>query len=309
MINQRLYPDVKLGLGSVSIATDGCYLCSIHQGLWLKMWQMSIQELNNLFISKGVFAPGSALLSASTIALKVGNIFLEGRNEAWSDAKLIAYLKDPSYFVIGEVSGKGIGGTGQHFVKIDRVDVTASGTISMSYIDDPWGGLEDQKVTTRYGAFGNILSLRVFRIRQAVVNPPESGDMALLQYLGVANETEARAKLKEHLGEQNNTCDWGNADGDRGGFLGSARREIKTLIAANESLTALNLDLTRVNSDLSTANKQLTEDLAACQNQSVPEPEKPKGVLNGWQEQRTVEKEPDGVVIKITETETKNYTV
>jgi hypothetical protein len=126
--------------------------------------RFTIQELNDLFKQRGVFGAGSALLSAATIALKVGDIFLEGRNEAWNDAKLIAYLKDPSYFVVGEVSGKGIGGTGQHFVKIDRVDVTPQGTISMTYIDDPWDGLEDQKVTNRYNQYGNILSLRVFKI-------------------------------------------------------------------------------------------------------------------------------------------------
>lgn len=166
MINQRLYPDIKLGNGSVTIATDGCYLCSIQQGLSLKGYIFTIKELNQLFKDKGVFPAGSSLLSAATIAAKVGNIFLEGRNEAWNDAKLIAYLKDPEYFVVGEVSGKGIGGSGQHFVKIDRVDVTSAGKVSMTWIDDPWGGLEDQKVTTRYNAFGNILSLRVFRIKK-----------------------------------------------------------------------------------------------------------------------------------------------
>lgn len=51
----------------------------------------------------------------------------------------------------------------------------------------------------------------------------------LHKYLGVSNDTEAKAKLKEHLGEHDETCDWGNAIGDRGGYLGSARRKITTL--------------------------------------------------------------------------------
>lgn len=174
MINQRLYPDVKLGNSKFSIASDGCYLGSIHQGLFLAGYDFSIVELNTIFVEKGVFAPGSALLSAATIAIKVGSIFLEGRNEAWNDAKLISYLKDPSYFVVGEVSGKGIGGAGQHFVKIDKVDVKADGKISMTWIDDPWDGLENQKVTTRYNAYGNILSLRVFKI---LVNQTDDKDM------------------------------------------------------------------------------------------------------------------------------------
>lgn len=164
MINQRAYPDIKLGNSNYSIATDGCYLCSIHQGLKLRGYNFSIAQLNQLFKDRGVFPPNSALLSAATIAARVGDIFLEGRNEAWNDQKLVQYLNDPNYFVVGEVSGKGIGGQYQHFVYIDRVDVKPDGKIGMTWIDDPWDGLEDQKVTTRYNAYGNILSLRVFKI-------------------------------------------------------------------------------------------------------------------------------------------------
>lgn len=166
MINQRLYTNVKLGNANYTVATDGCYLCSIHQGLKLAGYNFTIQELNQLFKNKGVFPDGAGTIAASTVAARVPEIFVEGRNEAWNDAKLIAYLKDPAYFVVGEVSGRGIGGSGQHFVKIDRVDVTPQGTISMTYIDDPWDGLEDQKVTTRYNNYGNILSFRVFKIKK-----------------------------------------------------------------------------------------------------------------------------------------------
>lgn len=172
MLNQRLYTNVKLGNSNYTIATDGCYLVSIHDGLDSAGYNFTIQQLNQLFKDRGVFAQGSGLLGASTIAAKVGDIFLEGRNEAWNDAKLIAYLKDPSYFVIGEVSGKGIGGSFQHFVRIISVDVKSDGKISMTYINDPWDGLHNQKVTTRYNNYGNILSLRVFKIKKV------GGDMA-----------------------------------------------------------------------------------------------------------------------------------
>ena len=172
MLNQRLYTNVKLGNSNYTIATDGCYLVSIHDGLDSAGYNFTIQQLNQLFKDRGVFAQGSGLLGASTIAAKVGDIFLEGRNEAWNDGKLIAYLKDPSYFVIGEVSGKGIGGSFQHFVRIISVDVKSDGKISMTYINDPWDGLHNQKVTTRYNNYGNILSLRVFKIKKV------GGDMA-----------------------------------------------------------------------------------------------------------------------------------
>lgn len=166
MLNQRLYTNVKLGNSNYTIATDGCYLVSIHDGLSAAGYNFTIQQLNQLFKDRGVFAQGSGLLGASTIAAKVGDVFLEGRNEEWNDAKLIAYLKDPSYFVIGEVSGKGIGGSFQHFVRIVSVDVRPDGKISMTYINDPWDGLHNQKVTTRYNTYGNILSLRVFKIKR-----------------------------------------------------------------------------------------------------------------------------------------------
>lgn len=48
-------------------------------------------------------------------------------------------------------------------------------------------------------------------------------------YLGVTDDTSAKARLKEHLGEHEGKCDWGNEAEGRGGFLGSARREIKDL--------------------------------------------------------------------------------
>lgn len=183
MLNQRLYTNVKLGNSNYTIATDGCYLVSIHDGLAAAGYNFTIQQLNQLFKDRGVFAAGSALLGASTIALKVGDIFLEGRNEAWNDSKLVAYLKDPSYFVIGEVSGKGIGGSFQHFVRIIKVDVKADGKISMTYINDPWDGLHNQKVTTRYNNYGNILSLRVFKIRKGESGManyyPTSGDFKI----------------------------------------------------------------------------------------------------------------------------------
>jgi hypothetical protein len=58
----------------------------------------------------------------------------------------------------------------------------------------------------------------------------------LLVYLGVSNETEAKTKLKEHLGENNQKCDWGNDSDNRGGFLGSERRKTKSQAKAIQEL-------------------------------------------------------------------------
>ena len=53
--------------------------------------------------------------------------------------------------------------------------------------------------------------------------------LMIYEYLGVENTTEAKIKLREHLGEENGKCDWGNDNSNRGGHLGSARREITEL--------------------------------------------------------------------------------
>lgn len=62
----------------------------------------------------------------------------------------------------------------------------------------------------------------------------------LLTYLGVANETDAKARLEIHLGQLNDKSEWGNEEGDRGGFLGAARRDTKRLQA---QVTAMQAEL------------------------------------------------------------------
>lgn len=77
-----------------------------------------------------------------------------------------------------------------------------------------------------------------------VITPPisvpgEPSMATLFEYLGVSNEAEARNKLREHLGEENDKCNWGKEpmDGEvnMGGFLGGERREIKRLRKQLES--------------------------------------------------------------------------
>lgn len=58
----------------------------------------------------------------------------------------------------------------------------------------------------------------------------------LLTYLGVPTESDAKERLKVHLGEHDDVSEWGNEEGDRGGFLGAARRDTKRLQAEVEEL-------------------------------------------------------------------------
>lgn len=66
---------------------------------------------------------------------------------------------------------------------------------------------------------------------------PEEPMNQLHAYLGVANDQEALARLKEHLGEFEGKCDWGNSQPARGGFLGSERRKVATLTQQLENAT------------------------------------------------------------------------
>lgn len=75
---------------------------------------------------------------------------------------------------------------------------------------------------------------KALNIQGGAVPMPEK---TLLTYLGVSTEVEARAKLKQHLGERDARCDWGSEEADRGGFLGSSRREVKRLRIEIENLS------------------------------------------------------------------------
>lgn len=99
----------------------------------------------------------------------------------------------------------------------------------------------------------------------------------LLTYLGVPNETEAKTKLKEHLGERDSRSDWGNEEGDRGGFLGGSRRDVKRLQAEIE---AFKNQVLTFPSQLETAKTEayqrgFTDGVASVPSTNPPQPGNP----------------------------------
>jgi len=99
----------------------------------------------------------------------------------------------------------------------------------------------------------------------------------LLVYLGVTNEASAKTRLKEHLGELNSKCNWGQ-EGDNGGYLGSARKEVAKLKETNVALKEANVALGDSVTVLNNQNKVLTEKntelqrkLEAYENQAIGE--------------------------------------
>lgn len=206
MINQRAYPDIILGFGTTgqTIAKYGCYMASLLNGLVKRNYVFSVPQWNEYLKAHSTFQ--GTLLSSTRIAATCPDIFLEGRNEAWDDANLKKYLTDKSYIVLGEVDARGIGGSGQHFVDIDHCDFKPDGKVAMSYIDDPWDGLEDQKVTTRYNLFGNILSFRVFKIKQGG-GMPETITVNKSDWDRLMKASQLGDRLIQGLGESGNIAD------------------------------------------------------------------------------------------------------
>lgn len=318
MTNQRDY-NILLGYGTgtQTIANFGCFMIAAYDALKKRnLYTGSVGQWNQHLKEIGVYTPANpTMISVVTLGAN-SKYFTQGYKEAYSDAGLIKYLSQPDkYIVIGEVSAKGIGGTGQHFVKVIKVD-SQNGKISMTYIDDPWGGLDNQKITTRYGTYGNVLSLRVLELAKGTT------DMSTLYpYLGVANDAEAKTKLKEHLGEKDGKSEWGSEQGE-GGHLGAARREIAKLrtqtqtyieeIAQQKDLTTVAVENEKKAKEALTneqaAHQKTKTELAAtkqllldCQNKPITPPAETseRGRLNGYT--KTYVKE--GVAI------TENYAI
>ena len=281
MINQRSYPDILLGYSkTLTVAGYGCYMVSLLQGLIEKGITFTVAQWNELLKSSGVYTPENpTLIAASTIEAKLSNIFEVGNNEAWNDANIVKYLNDKSYIVLGEVSAKGIGGSGQHFVKIDHVDVRSDGKISMTYIDDPWDGLENQKVTTRYNTFGNILSLRVFKIKPGstggnMANMYKGYDLANPESMKVAVDVLVRLQSGDLVDKSKYTELENNISQKVSDAVSQTRAE----------------DLSRCNTELVAQSKQLTAEKETAVKQAFD-----KGYAKGKAEAPTVPTTPAGI--------------
>jgi len=250
MLNQydTRWKNEKLGSSSSTIGGYGCNLTCICEGLNRHGYSYTPKTLNDLFKSNGSYTSGN-LISPATVAAKNQSIFTSGSSEAWNDDKVRAYLKASDTIVIGEVDGRGIGGSGQHFVLLLKL-VEKNGKITNTKIGDPWGGLENL-VTVRYAKYGCIKSLRIYHLKKGDNNNTKTsnnsandsnnsntsqssnqGESMLIEFLGVESEQAGKKKLIEHLGKEGNKCGWGDASGDNtGGHLGSERRKVKKLEA------------------------------------------------------------------------------
>ena len=161
----------RLGFGSGTIGSYGCYLTALASGLTRFGWDFDPGTLNDYLKSKDLYTGEFRnYIDVENIAAVLPDMFLGFEKiEPWDDMSQLENFLDGNYVVVAKVSAVGIGGTGTHFVLVD--DTSGPNAI----IHDPWTG-EYQPVATRYGSLGNILGLRVFNIKPYEEGSMPSGD-------------------------------------------------------------------------------------------------------------------------------------
>ena len=143
-----------------------------------------------------------------------------GAAEIWhsADPKYYDFIENtalavPEYGDIVVWSRKVGGGFGHVaiFIEGDIMNFTS--------LDQNWPRLD--KVTKTKHNYLNIIGW---------LRPKKESDMTDLQeiyeYFGVNNSEELFNKALMHLGQDDGRSDWGSSEDDRGGFLGSERREV-----------------------------------------------------------------------------------
>lgn len=127
------------------------------------------------------------------------------------------------------------------------------------------------------------------KVKAKMEGVPTMPDTTLYTYLGVSNDAEAKTRLEVHLGEKDSKCDWGSEEENRGGFLGSARRDTKRLQSEVDKLTsdinALNQQVSGFPAQLESAkNAGYEEGFAAGQATNPTEPVDPSEPnLDNWE--------------------------
>lgn len=160
MLRQTLpqYKTVKMGFGTGSIYDFGCYLVSLCDGLNRRGHNFTVEQLNDIFKTKKLWiGEFKNYIDVDNLANKWPEVFASFKKiEPYNDQ--IPQLDD-LHIVLGKVDARGIGGSGTHFVEV----VGRNGVFDL--IGDPWFG-DEIRAFDRYGKYGTITGLRVFKIKQ-----------------------------------------------------------------------------------------------------------------------------------------------
>src|SRR3972149_5328807 len=205
------YRTIMLGFGTGSIYDYGCYLISLCNGLNQKGYSFTPESLNDLFKANNAWVgPYKNYIDVANLNRYFPSIFESFQSiDPWNDVPKSSDLISANLIVLGRVSGKAIGGIGDHFVLLTGVE---NGIV---IIHDPWAG-KTEKITVRWGNLGNVLGIRIFKIKlQNAPTPPPADDHAddltkmeqwdkVSGYLGIdpldkAGAQKAIAKINDDL--------------------------------------------------------------------------------------------------------------
>lgn len=155
------YKTIKLGFGEGSIYEYGCYLVSLCNGLNLKGYNYTPESLNIALKDAGAFVgPFKNYIDVANLHRYFPQIFVSFQQiDPWNDAPKTNDLIKNNLVVLGRVSAKPIGGTleGTHYVLLTGI------SDGVAVIHDPWTG-RTEKITVRWGSYGNIRGIRIFDV-------------------------------------------------------------------------------------------------------------------------------------------------
>ena len=163
-----------LGFGSGSIYDFGCYLVSLVNGLAARGYDFTPRTFNNFLKEKNAWTGQYRnYIDVDRLDDILPDIFESyKRIEPTPDMSTIKWYLDRDYLIVAKVNAKAIGGSGSHFVYVEYIKD------NVTWIFDPWFG-DLRKVTDRYGKLGNLLGLRVFKVkRKSGSSDSESDNMS-----------------------------------------------------------------------------------------------------------------------------------
>lgn len=214
--NDPQWKGQKLGFGTGSIGNYGCLLTSFTAILnYFAKQNWSPEEINDLMKQWGGYAGETKNLWSWKVAEKFGIKYSLNHSDSYDDTEVKNWIAK-GVPVILKVDGKPLGGLSHYIVALGDGKVM-----------DSWDG------TIKPFSSYTPLGYHVYTYEgKPTMSPPQS---ALQTYLGVDSDATAKNRLKDHLGEVDDKCDWGNEgdyknpDEKRGGYLGLERRKIKSL--------------------------------------------------------------------------------
>jgi hypothetical protein len=270
MYSQRdpQWKSLLLGHGTGTIGQYGCTLSSLATLLHARLLQTNPKLLNDRFKQTGVFGGATKNLIIWSNLEKAYPQFEFVTRKYGNDLRGIQETVAREGATLVEVDGTPIGAP-KHWVLS-----TENGLI------DPWPVPAKLLPHSAYTITGWI----DYELIAPRFPKEETMSSTLLAYLGATTESNAIARLKEHLGEWQGKCDWGNADGeDRGGYLGADRRakaqlehDLKNAKAELEVTENMLKEASELAEKYEAELTRLAERLAECQAGAQTPPSPPE---------------------------------